>query len=77
MPAIGITGGISTGKTTFVNCLRELLPEGVHIQVDGGVGPDNASEAREAGANLQVAGTSIFGREDIAEAYRGLAQAIS
>ena len=25
MPVIGITGGISTGKTTFVNCLRELL----------------------------------------------------
>ena len=26
MPAIGITGGISTGKTTFCDCLRELLP---------------------------------------------------
>jgi dephospho-CoA kinase len=26
MPAIGITGGISTGKTSFVECLRELLP---------------------------------------------------
>jgi dephospho-CoA kinase len=24
MPAIGITGGISTGKSTFSNCLREL-----------------------------------------------------
>jgi len=26
MPAIGITGGISTGKSTFCGCLRELLP---------------------------------------------------
>jgi dephospho-CoA kinase len=26
MPAIGITGGISTGKTSFVKCLREVLP---------------------------------------------------
>ena len=26
MPAIGITGGISTGKTTFCDCLHELLP---------------------------------------------------
>jgi dephospho-CoA kinase len=26
MPAIGITGGISTGKTTFCDCLREILP---------------------------------------------------
>lgn len=57
--------------------LRELLPEGVHVQVDGGVGPDNAAEIREAGANLLVAGTSIFGHEDIAGAYRRLTQAIS
>src|SRR6478752_6540493 len=27
MPAIGITGGISTGKSSFVECLRELLPD--------------------------------------------------
>jgi dephospho-CoA kinase len=26
MPAIGITGGISTGKTTFCEYLRELIP---------------------------------------------------
>ena len=26
MPAIGITGGIATGKTAFCDCLRELLP---------------------------------------------------
>lgn len=25
MPAIGITGGISTGKSTFCECLREIL----------------------------------------------------
>ena len=57
--------------------LRELLPQGVHVQVDGGVGAENAPEIREAGANLLVAGTSIFGHEDIAEGYRSLAQAIS
>jgi ribulose-phosphate 3-epimerase len=60
-----------------VRRLRELLPEGVHVQVDGGVGPDNVAEIRAAGANLFVAGTSVFGQEDIAEAYRRLAQAIS
>jgi dephospho-CoA kinase len=26
MPAIGITGGISTGKSTFCGCLREIVP---------------------------------------------------
>jgi dephospho-CoA kinase len=30
VPAIGITGGISTGKTTFSDCLREIIP-GAHF----------------------------------------------
>jgi ribulose-phosphate 3-epimerase len=55
-----------------VRRLRELLDDGVYIQVDGGVGPDNVRELREAGADLLVAGTSVFGQEDSAGAYRGL-----
>src|SRR5437762_3134510 len=27
MPAIGITGGVSTGKSTFCQCLKEILPD--------------------------------------------------
>jgi len=34
MPAIGITGGISTGKSTFVECLRELLPIATFFDAD-------------------------------------------
>ena len=34
MPAIGITGGISTGKSTFVECLRELLPTATFFDAD-------------------------------------------
>jgi len=34
MPAIGITGGISTGKSTFCQCLRELLPAGKFFDAD-------------------------------------------
>jgi dephospho-CoA kinase len=34
MPAIGITGGISTGKSTFVKCLRELLPSATFFDAD-------------------------------------------
>jgi ribulose-phosphate 3-epimerase len=60
-----------------VRRLRELLPDGVHVQVDGGVGPDNVAEIRHAGASLFVAGTSVFGQEDVAEAYQRLVQAIS
>jgi dephospho-CoA kinase len=34
MPAIGITGGISAGKTTFVKYLRELLPDAKFFDAD-------------------------------------------
>jgi dephospho-CoA kinase len=34
MPAIGITGGISTGKTTFCNCLAEILPSARFFNAD-------------------------------------------
>ena len=34
MPAIGITGGISTGKSSFVRCLRELLPVATFFDAD-------------------------------------------
>ena len=51
--------------------LRELLPE-KPIQVDGGIGPDTIGPAREAGATLFVAGSSIFGQDDIPGAYARL-----
>ena len=34
MPAIGITGGISTGKSTFCECLREMLPGAKFFNAD-------------------------------------------
>src|SRR2546430_2516843 len=34
MPAIGITGGISTGKSTFIKCLCELLPDATFFDAD-------------------------------------------
>ena len=34
MPAIGVTGGISTGKSTFIKCLRQLLPEATFFDAD-------------------------------------------
>lgn len=34
MPAIGITGGVSTGKSTFCQCLRELLPNAKFFDAD-------------------------------------------
>ena len=57
--------------------LRSLLPEETVIQVDGGIGPENVRAVHEAGASLLVAGTSIFGREDLPRAYRRLVQALA
>src|SRR5215475_955017 len=34
MPAIGITGGVSTGKSTFVNCVRSVLPDARFFDAD-------------------------------------------
>ena len=57
-----------------IRTLRGLLPDGVPVQVDGGVGPDNIRDLHDAGASLFVAATSIFGREDLPRAYRRLVQ---
>ncbi len=46
------------------------------IEVDGGIGPANIRRARDAGANVFVAGSSVFGREDSVEAVKSLRRAI-
>jgi ribulose-phosphate 3-epimerase len=60
-----------------VHRLRELVPAGVRIQVDGGVGPDNVQPLRQAGATLLVAATAIFGDPDPPAAYRRLVAAVA
>jgi ribulose-phosphate 3-epimerase len=56
---------------------RELLPEHVHVQVDGGVNNETVRPAYDAGATLLVAATAIFGRDDLPRAYRRLVQALA
>jgi ribulose-phosphate 3-epimerase len=55
--------------------LRELLPTGVRIQVDGGINHETARAARNAGADLLVAGSAIFWNDDPAAAYGSLVEA--
>jgi ribulose-phosphate 3-epimerase len=60
-----------------IRTVRSVLPRGEHDQVDGGIGPENINSAHDAGASLFVAGTSIFGREDLPRAYRRLVQELA
>jgi len=62
MPAIGITGGISTGKTAFCDCLREIIPTAAFFNADQAarqlvdLDPDVRKEvAAEFGADIYSA----------------------
>jgi ribulose-phosphate 3-epimerase len=55
-----------------IRTLRQALPESVYVQVDGGIDAQTIGAAHEAGAQLFVAGSAIFGREDLPRAYRQL-----
>jgi ribulose-phosphate 3-epimerase len=56
----------SLGKLTR---MRAALPSHVGLEVDGGINTDTAGEVADAGANLLVAGSAVFGSEDPAAAY--------
>jgi ribulose-phosphate 3-epimerase len=56
---------------------RAYLPAAVAIEVDGGVSLDNAATLVSAGANLLVAGNSVYGAADTALAFRALAAAVA
>ena len=58
-----------------VRALRETIEREklrCQIEVDGGVDPDTAVLAREAGATVLVAGSAVFGKADRAAAIRAL-----
>jgi ribulose-phosphate 3-epimerase len=54
--------------------IREAYNHLFRIEVDGGVGPDNVADLVRAGAEILVAGTSIFHTPDAAEAVRSMKQ---
>lgn len=60
-----------------VAALRSALPARVLIQVDGGVGAGNVRRLADEGAGLLVAGSAIFGSDDVAAAYSDLARAVA
>jgi ribulose-phosphate 3-epimerase len=65
------------GSIERLRRLRELLPPQIFLQVDGGIGPENVRAAHDAGADLLVAASAIFSREDLPRAYRRLVQELA
>jgi ribulose-phosphate 3-epimerase len=57
--------------------LRGELHERVVVQVDGGITHDNVRKVYEAGAQAIVAGTAVFGFEDINRAYHRLVRRLN
>jgi ribulose-phosphate 3-epimerase len=62
------------GKIRELKRIRESYNHSFRIEVDGGVGPENVADLVRAGAEILVAGTSIFHTPDAAEAVRAMKQ---
>ncbi len=54
-----------------ISVLREKAPN-MLISVDGGIKADTGKLCREAGANVLVAGSYVFGAEDVSASIRSL-----
>ncbi|TLD28696.1 hypothetical protein PspLS_03785 [Pyricularia sp. CBS 133598] len=58
-----------------VQALRQRYPE-LNIEVDGGLGPGTIDQAADAGANVIVAGSAVFGAKDPAEVIKVLRESV-
>jgi ribulose-phosphate 3-epimerase len=59
-----------------ISRLRKELPSSLFVQVDGGITAENVADVRKVGADLIVAGSAIFGMEDLPRAYKRLVKAL-
>jgi len=62
-------------KVRRLRRLREERGLGFRIEIDGGITLHNIADAARAGCDIIVAGTSIFGAPDPAEAFTALSHA--
>ena len=60
------------GKIHMLYHMIEEMEVDCDIQVDGGINPETSVLVREAGANVLVAGSAIFGAADIAQAVKDI-----
>ena len=62
----------ATEKIRALRQMRERYNRDFRIEVDGGIGPENVAEVVRAGAQILVAGTSVFHTPDPAAAVRSM-----
>ena len=58
-----------------LRALRQMIDQSgqdIDLEIDGGIGPDNAKLVADAGATVIVAGSSVFGQKDRGAALRQL-----
>ena len=63
------------GELPKVQALRRRYPD-LPIEVDGGLSEKTVGQAAEAGANVIVAGSAVFGAADPADVIRKLREAV-
>ena len=54
-------------KIEQLSVIRKEKGCSYRIEIDGGITPDNAALVKEKGCDIFVAGSAVFGAEDIAE----------
>lgn len=59
-----------------VSQIRRRLVAGQYLQIDGGIDLDTAPRCVQAGANVLVAGTAVFGQPDPAQAAHNILRAV-
>lgn len=76
-PGFGGQEFIETSVDKIARLAIARRGRGFLIEVDGGVKPENAGALRAAGADVFVAGSAVFSRDDRAEAIRELRKAMA
>lgn len=62
-------------KVYAVRCILDELNPECELEVDGGITPETAAIAKSHGANVLVAGSSVFGKKDRAAAISAIRNA--
>jgi ribulose-phosphate 3-epimerase len=71
-PGFGGQSFIPRSLDKLAQCREMIADRPIFLEVDGGISPKNADAVRAAGANVLVAGSAVFGSQDIPGTIRSL-----